>query len=104
MKAALLVHLPAGSDSTAANADLFLKLAKHIQNTWGVALGCQVSDTPDVSTQAAFTECQDAVKQDSKTVPVHSAHALPDCIVVKGFSEPDVAASHPDLVGQAPPV
>ncbi len=68
MKAALLLHLPKGSESTGPNADICSRLARHIQCTWGIALGLQSDAASETCLQPALQR-EALVKQDGSNTP-----------------------------------
>ena len=77
MKASLLLHLPSGPDSDAANADLISSLTWQIQQVWALDLGVK-QDVPKSSPAQAAVQVHDSVMHDAADVPVE-ASTVSDC-------------------------
>ena len=79
MKASLLLHLPTGPDSDAANADLISSLTRQIQQVWALDLGVK-GDASKCSPAQAAVQLHDSVMHDAAAadVPVE-ATCVSDC-------------------------
>ncbi len=80
MKAALLLHLPSSPDSTAAVTDLLLRLVRHIQTIWGLALGVKDGASTDTSAQADVQSEVLVQHADAANTVIVEAAALPESI------------------------
>ncbi len=78
MRAALLLHLPFTPNNAAAVTDLILRLVRHIQTSWGLALGVKAGASNDSSAQAAVQGELLVKHADAANTVIVEAAALPE--------------------------
>ncbi len=100
MKAALLLHLPSGPDSTAAVTDLLLRVVRHIQTIWGLALGVKDSASTDTSAQADVQGEVLGKHADAASTVIVEAAALPESIKDKVNLDSEAATAVIVAAGQ----
>lgn len=97
MRAALLLHLPSSPGSTAAVTDLVLRLVRHIQTIWGLALG--VKDGASIDTSAQADVQSEVLVKHADAVNVEAA-ALPESIKDKVGFDTEAATAAIVAAGQ----
>lgn len=86
----MLLHLPSSPDSTAAVTDLIVRLVRHIQTIWGLALGVKDGASTESSAQA---DVQGEVLVKHADAAIVEAAALPDSTKDKVNFDADAATA-----------
>ncbi len=89
----MLLHLPSSPDSTAAVTDHIVRLVRHIQTIWGLALGVKDGASTESSAQADVQGEVLVKHADAANTDIVEAAALPDSTKDKVNFDADAATA-----------